>query len=81
MDRTLLVGKSADLHFEVDELSERQIGSSRRREVLDEVGAVLGCNRVGHEFQIIAKGSFPAPAQHPAETKPPLQRGQGFFSQ
>jgi len=80
VDHTLLVGEPADLHLEVDDLSEGQIGSSRRREVLDEVGAVLGCNRVDHELHIIAKGSFPAPAQHPTETKPSLQRGQGFFS-
>src|SRR3954451_10330483 len=80
VDHTVLVGEPADLHFEVDDLSEREVWSSRRRELLDEVGAVLGRNRVGHEFKIIAQGPLPTSAQHPTETKPSLQRGQGFFS-
>ena len=60
VDRTVLVGKSAELHFEVDDRSERQVWSSRRRELLDGVGAVLGRNRVGHEFQVIANDRLDA---------------------
>jgi hypothetical protein len=70
-----LVDERANDDFKIDLLTQREVGSTRRGEILHQVRAVFGRHVVGHKLQVLLQRPLRPPAHDPSQPQPSAADG------
>ena len=71
----ILVGECANDDFQIDVLAQREVGPTRRGEILHQVRTILGPYVVRHQLQVLLQRPFRPPGHSPPEPQPSIPGG------